>query len=107
MKTYPTKDIRNVGIVGHGGTGNTQLVPSLLHTAGMSPRWGKVAEGTAVTDWDEEEIARNISLQTGLAYAEWPCTLCGGSNVKINFIDPPGYGTVSNHTQASLNAPDG
>ncbi|HLK05377.1 MAG TPA: elongation factor G [Candidatus Acidoferrum sp.] len=106
MKIYPTKDIRNVGIVGHGGTGKTQLVSSLLHTAGMSPRWGKVAEGTAVTDWDEEEIARKISLQTGLAYAEWPCTLCGGSNVKINFVDLPGYGTFINETKASLIAAD-
>src|SRR5256885_6437393 len=101
MKTYPTKDIRNVGIVGHGGTGKTQLVSSLLHTAGMSPRWGKVAEGTAVTDWDEEEIARKISLQTGLAYAEWPCTPFGGSNGKINFIDLPRYGTFFYAKQAS------
>jgi elongation factor G len=106
MKVYTTKDIRNVGIVGHGGTGKTQLVSSLLHTAGMTPRWGKVAEGTAVTDWDEEEITRKISLQTGLAYAEWPCTLCGGSNVKINFIDLPGYGTFINETKASLIAAD-
>ena len=106
MKTYPTKDIRNVGIVGHGGTGKTQLVSSLLHTAGMTPRWGKVADGTAVTDWDEEEVARKISIQTGLAFAEWPCTLCGGSNVKINFIDLPGYGTFINETKASLIAAD-
>jgi elongation factor G len=106
MKTYLTKDIRNVGIVGHGGTGKTQLVSSLLHTAGMTPRWGKVADGTAVTDWDEEEIARKISIQTGLAYAEWPCTLCGGSNVKINFVDLPGYGTFINETKASLIAVD-
>jgi elongation factor G len=106
MKIYSTKDIRNVGIVGHGGTGKTQLVSSLLHTAGMTARWGKVAEGTAVTDWDEEEIARKISIQTGLAYAEWPCTLCGGSNVKINFIDLPGYGTFINETKASLIAAD-
>ncbi len=45
MKIYPTKDIRNVGIVGHGGTGKTQLVSSLLYTAGATPRFGKVAEG--------------------------------------------------------------
>ena len=106
MKAYLTKDIRNVGIVGHGGTGKTQLVSSLLHTAGMTPRWGKVAEGTAVTDWDEEEIGRKISIQTGLAYAEWPCTLCSGSNVKINFVDLPGYGTFINETKASLIAVD-
>ena len=70
MKSYLTKDIRNVGIVGHGGTGKTQLVSSLLYTAGMTPRWGKVAEGSTTTDWDEEEVARKISIQTGLSYAE-------------------------------------
>src|SRR5215469_10665909 len=106
MKSYLTKDIRNVGIVGHGGTGKTQLVSSLLYTAGMTPRWGKVADGTTTTDFDEEEIARKISLQTGLAHAEWPCTLCGGSTVKINFIDLPGYGTFINETKASLIAAD-
>ena len=65
MKSYLTRDIRNVGIVGHGGTGKTQLVSSLLFTAGVTPRWGKVAEGSTTTDWDEEEIARKISIQTG------------------------------------------
>src|SRR6267142_643285 len=106
MKSYLTKDIRNVGIVGHGGTGKTQLVSSLLFTAGMTPRWGKVAEGSAITDFDEEEIARKISTQTGLAYAEYPCTLCAGTNVKINFLDLPGYGTFINETKASLIAAD-
>src|ERR1700747_1077474 len=102
MKSYLTKDIRNVGIVGHGGTGKTQLVSSLLFTAGMTPRWGKVAEGTTTTDWDEEEIGRKISIQTGLAYAEWPCTLCSGANVKINFIDLPGSSTFITEAKASL-----
>jgi elongation factor G len=106
MKTYLTKDIRNVGIVGHGGTGKTQLVSSLLYTAGSTPRWGKVAEGSAPTDWDDEEIARKISIQTGIAYAEWPCTLCGGGNVKINFLDLPGYSTFITETKASLIAAD-
>src|SRR6201993_2953803 len=102
MKSYLTKDIRNVGIVGHGGTGKTQLVSSLLFTAGMTPRWGKVAEGTTTTDWDEEEIGRKISIQTALAYAEWPCTLCSGDKVKINLIDLPGYSTFINEAKASL-----
>jgi len=110
MKTYLTKDIRNVGIVGHGGTGKTQLVSSLLHTAGMTPRWGKVGEGSTTTDWDEEEIARKISIQTGLAYAEWPATPTGPSGssekVKINFIDLPGYSTFITETKASLIAAD-
>src|SRR5437899_1421155 len=106
MESYYTKDSRNVGIVGHGGTGKTQLVSSLLYTAGMTPRWGKVAEGSTTTDWDEEEIQRKISIQTGLAYAEWPCTLCSGANVKINFIDLPGYSTFITETKASLIAAD-
>ena len=71
MKSYTTEWIRNVGIVGHGDTGKTQLVSSLLFTAGMTPRLGKVTDGSTVTDWDEEEIARKISINTGLAYAEW------------------------------------
>jgi elongation factor G len=107
MKIYLTRDIRNVGIVGHGGTGKTQLVSSLLFTAGATPRFGKVAEGTTTTDWDEEEIARKITIQTGIAHAEWPCTLCGGNNVKINFLDLPGYSTFITETKASLIAADG
>jgi elongation factor G len=106
MKIYPTKDIRNVGIVGHGGTGKTQLVSSLLFTAGATPRFGKVAEGSTTTDWDEEEIARKISIQTGVAHAEWPCTLCSGNNVKINFLDLPGYSTFITETKAALVAAD-
>ena len=106
MKIYPTKDIRNVGIVGHGGTGKTQLVSSLLFTAGATQRFGKVAEGTTTTDWDEEEIARKISIQPGLAHAEWPCTLCAGNTVKINFLDLPGYSTFITETKAALVAAD-
>jgi len=109
MKSYLTKDIRNVGIVGHGGTGKTQLVSSLLFTAGMTQRWGKVTEGNTTTDWDEEEIARKISIQTGLAYAEWPCSPGnpgGSERVKINFLDLPGYSTFITETKASLIAPE-
>ncbi|HYL64817.1 MAG TPA: elongation factor G [Candidatus Methylomirabilis sp.] len=106
MKPYLTKDIRNVGIVGHGGTGKTQLVSSLLFTAGMTPRWGKVAEGSAATDWDEEEIARKISIQTGLAHAEWPASANSAGKVKINFLDLPGYSTFITETKASLVAAD-
>jgi elongation factor G len=105
MKAYLTKDIRNVGIVGHGGTGKTQLVSSLLYTAGATPRLGKVAEGSTTTDWDEEEIARKISIQTGLAYAEWPATGQAGK-VKINLLDLPGYSTFITETKASLIAAD-
>ena len=71
MRAYTTPFLRNIGIAGHGDTGKTQLVSSLLFTAGMTPRLGKVAEGTTVTDWDEEEVARKISIQSSIAYAEW------------------------------------
>jgi elongation factor G len=105
MKAYASDWIRNVGIVGHGDTGKTQLVSSLLHTAGMTSRFGKVTEGTTVTDWDEEEIARKISIQTGLAYAEWQAP--GKSEkTKINFLDLPGYSTFINETKGSLIAAD-
>jgi len=102
MKVYNTEKIRNVGIVGHGDTGKTQLVSSMLFTAGMTPRLGKVTDGSTVTDWDEEEIARKISIHTGLAYAEWGAA----DKTKINFLDTPGYSTFINDTKASLIAAD-
>ena len=102
MKVYNTEKIRNVGIVGHGDTGKTQLVSSMLFTAGMTPRLGKVTDGSTVTDWDEEEIARKISIHTGLAYAEWGAA----DKIKINFLDTPGYSTFINDTKASLIAAD-
>jgi elongation factor G len=101
MKTYTTDWIRNVGIVGHGDTGKTQLVSSLLYTAGMTPRLGKVTEGSTTTDWDEEEIARKISISTGVAYAEWPVP-GQAEKTKINLLDTPGYSTFINETKASL-----
>jgi len=105
MKTYTTDWIRNVGIVGHGDTGKTQLVSSLLYTAGMTPRLGKVTEGSTVTDWDEEEIARKISISTGVAYAEWQVP-GQAEKTKINLLDTPGYSTFINETKASLIAAD-
>ncbi|HEY6443258.1 MAG TPA: elongation factor G [Candidatus Acidoferrales bacterium] len=105
MKSYGTEWIRNVGIVGHGDTGKTQLVSSLLFTAGMTPRLGKVSDGSAVTDWDEEEIARKISINTGIAYAEW-LTPESAEKTKINFLDTPGYSTFINETKSSLIAAD-
>src|ERR1700674_5813227 len=105
MKAYATPFLRNVGIVGHGDTGKTQLVSALLFTAGMTSRLGKVSEGNTVTDWEEEEIARKISIQTGLAYGEWSR---GGAaeKTKINFLDTPGYSTFVNETRTKLIAAD-
>ena len=105
MKSYNTEWIRNVGIVGHGDTGKTQLVSSLLFTAGITPRLGKVSDGSTVTDWDEEEIARKISINTGLAFVEWQAP-GQPEKTKLNLLDTPGYSTFINETKSSLIAAD-
>jgi elongation factor G len=99
VKTYEGSNIRNVALVGHGHTGKTQLVSSLLYTAGMVTRLGKVDDGTSVTDFDEEEIQRKFSISTSLAYAEWGRT-------KVNLIDTPGLNIFLHETEASLAAAD-
>ena len=99
MKTYEGRDIRNVGVVGHGDSGKTSLTSALLFTAGATNRLTKVDEGNTVTDFDDEEIQRKISISTALAYAEWKKT-------KINFLDTPGYNIFLNDTRASLTAAD-
>ena len=105
MKAYSTDAIRNVGIVGHGDTGKTQLVSSLLFATGMTPRLGKVSDGSTITDWDEEEIARKITIQTAIAYVEF-APRGQSEKTKINFLDTPGYSTFINETKASLIAAD-
>ena len=71
MKVYDAASLRNVALVGHSGSGKTQLVSALLFDAGAVNRFGKVDDGTTVTDYDEEEIARKHTLSASLAYAEW------------------------------------
>jgi elongation factor G len=88
-------NIRNVGIVGHGGVGKTSLVETLLHTAGAVNRLGKVDDGTTTTDFDADEIKRKISINTALAYAEW-------KGHHINFIDTPGYGDLIADARAGM-----
>jgi elongation factor G len=99
VKVYDGQNIRNVALVGHGGSGKTQLVSALLFAAGMVNRLGKVDDGTSVTDYDEEEIQRKFSISAALAYAEWGKT-------KINFIDTPGYNIFLHETEAALLAAD-
>jgi elongation factor G len=99
VKIYDGQSIRNVALVGHGHTGKTQLVSSLLFTAGMVNRLGKVDDGTSITDYDEEEIQRKFSISAGLAHAEWGKT-------KINFIDTPGYNIFLHETEGALVAAD-
>ena len=83
MKTYKCKNIRNVALAGHGGSGKTSLAEALMFVSGGLDRMGKVSDGTSVCDFDPDEIKRKISLNTSMAYAEW-------KDVKINIIDTPG-----------------
>lgn len=99
MKTYEGKDVRNVGVVGHGDSGKTSLTAALLYTAGATSRLTRVDEGNTITDFDEEEIQRKISISTAVAYAEWKKT-------KINFLDTPGYNIFINDTHSALAAAD-
>ena len=99
MKVYPGKDIRNVGVVGHGDSGKTSLVAAFLYAAGLTTRLGSVDEGTTTTDFDEEEIERKVSISTALAYLEW-------NKTKINLLDTPGYNIFIQDTLASLVAAD-
>jgi elongation factor G len=99
VKIYDGQNLRNVALVGHGGSGKTQLISALLFAAGMMNRLGKVDDGTSVTDYDEEEIQRRFSVSASLAYAEWGKT-------KVNFIDTPGYNIFLHETEAALLAAD-
>ena len=100
MKVYDAASIRNVALVGHTGSGKTQVASAILTTAGMVNRFGKVDEGTTVTDFDEEEIARKHTLSASLAYAEW-------NKQKINLIDTPGMGNFLSDARAGLQVADG
>lgn len=84
MKEYNYKNLRNVGLIGHGATGKTSLAESLLFYTNNIDRLGKVEDGTTVMDYEQEEKKRKISLSTSVASFE-------DSNVKINIVDMPGY----------------
>ena len=99
MKVYATEAIRNLAVIGHGDAGKTQLISSLLYVAGATPRWGKVDEGTTITDHDEDSIARKITLNTALAHLEHKET-------KVNLIDTPGYAAFVSHARPACRVAD-
>ena len=95
MKTYQGNEIRNVAVLGHAHSGKTTLIAALLHAAKMTPTQGRVAEGTAVTAYDEEEVARGITMQNAVAFAEWQGT-------KINLVDTPGFHMFTHEARSAL-----
>lgn len=99
MQVFPTAAVRNVALAGHGHSGKTSLTSALLFTCGATPRMLKVDEGNTITDHDEEEIARKLTISTGLA-------ACVHRKTKLNLIDTPGYNIFLNDTRAALAAAD-
>ena len=99
MKVYVAENIRNVAIVGHSGSGKTQLTSAALLVAGAVNRMGLVDDGTTVTDFDEEEIARKHTLSASVAFAEW-------NKTKINIIDTPGVANFMSDTRAAMRVAD-
>ena len=95
MKTYQGSEIRNVAVVGHAHCGKTTLIAALLHAAKMTPTQGRVEDGSAATAYDEEEVARGITMQNAVAFAEW-------QGVKINLVDTPGFHMFSHEARAAL-----
>src|SRR6201997_86318 len=95
VKVYDGANLRNLALVGHGHAGKTSLVSAMLYTSGASQRLGRVDDGTATTDYDEEEIARKMSIATGLAVVEWGKT-------KINLLDTPGFNMFVHEAKMAL-----
>ena len=99
MKTFATEKIRNVALVGHGGSGKTTLAEALLLRAGAITRAGRVEDGTTVCDYEPEEHKRRLSLSLALAPFEW-------KGHKVNLIDTPGYADFIGDVHAALRVAD-
>ena len=84
MAVIETKKIRNVALLGHGGSGKTSLAEAMLYITGSTDRLGKVSDGNTVSDYDAEEVKRGFSLSTSIMNLTW-------KDCKINLLDTPGY----------------
>ncbi len=100
MKEYTTEFLRNVALVSHSGAGKTMLTEAFLHSTGVITRLGKVEDGTTVSDYDEEEIRRKISIYTSVVPIEY-------RDVKINVLDAPGYTDFVGEVISALSVADG
>ena len=99
MKEYSTDQIRNVVLLGHGGTGKTSLAEAALFLSGGASRLGKVDDGTTTSDFDPDEVKRKISLSLALVPVEW-------AGHKINIVDTPGYADFAGEVRSGLRAAD-
>ena len=99
MKVYRTDEIRNVVLLGHGGSGKTSLVEAMLYVSGATNRMGKVTDSSTVSDFDKEEQKRGFSISTSLIPIEW-------EKAKINILDTPGYFDFVGEVEEAVSAAD-
>ena len=95
MKNYLGRDVRNIAVVGHAHSGKTTLIAALLQAAKMTTTQGRVDDGSAVTAYDEEDVARRTTMANAVAYVEW-------NGVKINLVDTPGFHMFLYETRAAM-----
>ena len=100
MKEYTTEFIRNIALVSHGSGGKTMLGEAFLHVTGATTRLGKIEEGTTVSDFDDEEIRRKLSLSTSVLPVEY-------KEYKINVLDTPGYTDFIGEVISALRVSEG
>jgi len=99
VKVYDTKDIRNIALLGHGSTGKTTFTEAMLYTAGVTSRMGRIEDGNTKSDYLEDEISRQISINASLVQLEW-------NDCKMNVVDTPGYADFVGEVICGLRAVD-
>ena len=99
MKVYRTDEIRNVVLLGHGGSGKTSLAEAMAYVSGATNRMGKITDGNTISDFDKEEQKRKFSLSTSLIPIEW-------EKAKINILDTPGYFDFVGEVEEAVSAAD-
>jgi len=100
MAKHDSKSIRNIAIVGHGGTGKTSIAESMLFVSGKTDRLGRPDDGTSTMDWEPEEQKRRISISAAMAFVEW-------DKHRINILDTPGDANFAMDTKSCLRVADG
>ena len=99
MNVYTTDKIRNVVLLGHGGSGKTTLAEAMSYLAGITSRMGRVEDGNTISDYDKEEIKRKFSISTSVIPLEW-------EGVKVNILDSPGYFDFVGEVEEAVAAAD-
>ena len=99
MKEYTADIVRNIALIGHGGSGKTSLAEACLFTSGTINRLGKVEEGNTVSDYRPDEIERQISINSSILFCDW-------KGVKVNMLDTPGYTDFTGEVKSALRVAD-